>query len=147
MTLNKAISTLRNYQSWRRDSNVPSTIEQPNPTEIGLALDLLLAQHETKSDIGECGESPVFIRDEIVCTKALPTPNIMEQEKISEFLKEQRSEKGWSQTDLANQLNVSLRTIQHWENNEKSMSLPMFFKVVELFEYTVFLSKDTKEIK
>lgn len=40
----------------------------------------------------------------------------MEQRKIGLFLKELRKEKGITQVQLAEQFNVSNRTVSRWEN-------------------------------
>jgi len=36
-------------------------------------------------------------------------------ERLSEKLKELRKKKGWTQEDMARQINVSLSTVQRWE--------------------------------
>ena len=42
MTTEEAIKIIEAYQLWRRDKNVPSKYEQPDPTELGKAIDLLI---------------------------------------------------------------------------------------------------------
>ena len=39
----------------------------------------------------------------------------MDQKKTGRFFKELRNEKGWTQEQLAEKLNVSGRTISRWE--------------------------------
>ena len=41
MTLQKAISIVENYQLWRRDTE-DKGYEMPNPTELGIAIDVIL---------------------------------------------------------------------------------------------------------
>jgi len=42
MTLKQALCILENYNEWRRGAEIP----QPNPTEIGLAIDFILKFHK-----------------------------------------------------------------------------------------------------
>ena len=42
MTLKKAIKIVESFNQWRRDNNVPSKTEMVNPTDLGVALDVLL---------------------------------------------------------------------------------------------------------
>ena len=42
---------IKNYQAWRRDNE--GTIPQPNPTEIGKALDRLIAYCELCMKLNE----------------------------------------------------------------------------------------------
>lgn len=44
MKIEKAIKTLTTYNKWRRGAEIP----QPNPTEIGLAIDKILKELKTK---------------------------------------------------------------------------------------------------
>ena len=49
-------------------------------------------------------------------------------------LKELRSERGWSQADLAEQLGVSRQTVNALETEKYDPSLPLAFKIAQLFE-------------
>ena len=49
-------------------------------------------------------------------------------------LKELRSERGWSQADLAEQLGVSRQTVNAIETEKYDPSLPLAFKIAKLFE-------------
>lgn len=64
----------------------------------------------------------------------------MEQKKIGSFLKELRNEKGLTQAQLAEQLNVSNRSVSRWETGS---TLPDISILVELAE---FYEVDIKEI-
>lgn len=56
----------------------------------------------------------------------------MDLKKIGMFLKEQRKEKGITQEELAQILNVSNRTISRWENGK---NMPDFDVLVEIADY------------
>ena len=64
----------------------------------------------------------------------------MDQSKIGSFLKELRNEKGLTQGRLAEQLNVSNRSVSRWETGS---TLPDISILVELAE---FYEVDIKEI-
>lgn len=48
-------------------------------------------------------------------------------------LRELRAERGWSQADLAEKLDVSRQTVNAIETEKYDPSLPLAFKVAELF--------------
>ena len=48
-------------------------------------------------------------------------------------LKELRAEKNWSQADLADQLGVSRQTVNAIETEKYDPSLPLAFKIANLF--------------
>ncbi|MBL8811939.1 MAG: helix-turn-helix transcriptional regulator [Planctomycetaceae bacterium] len=48
-------------------------------------------------------------------------------------LAELRSERGWSQADLAEQLGVSRQTVNSLERGKYDPSLPLAFKISKLF--------------
>lgn len=52
-------------------------------------------------------------------------------------LKTLRAEKGWTQTDLANRLDVSRQTINAIENGKFDPSLPLAFKAAKLFSIAI----------
>ncbi|MBO4638018.1 MAG: helix-turn-helix transcriptional regulator [Clostridiales bacterium] len=56
----------------------------------------------------------------------------MDQGKIGEFLKELRKEKGITQEQLADKLNVSRRTVSRWETGS---NMPDLDVLVELADY------------
>ncbi len=49
-------------------------------------------------------------------------------------LKELRTERGWSQGDLARQLSVSRQTVNAIETEKYDPSLPLAFRVARLFK-------------
>jgi putative transcriptional regulator len=49
-------------------------------------------------------------------------------------LRELRAEKGWSQADLADRLEVSRQTINAIETEKYDPSLPLAFKIAKLFK-------------
>jgi len=49
-------------------------------------------------------------------------------------LKVLRAERDWSQADLAERLNVSRQTVNAIETEKYDPSLPLAFKIAELFE-------------
>ena len=48
-------------------------------------------------------------------------------------LRDLRAEKGWSQADLAEKLNVSRQTVNAIETEKYDPSLPLAFKIAEVF--------------
>ncbi|HRQ23587.1 MAG TPA: helix-turn-helix transcriptional regulator [Anaerolineales bacterium] len=62
-------------------------------------------------------------------------------------LKVLRAERDWSQADLADQLGVSRQTVNAIETGKYDPSLPLAFKIAELFgmkiEEIFFMNKET----
>jgi putative transcriptional regulator len=56
---------------------------------------------------------------------------------LKNTLKELRAQKGWSQGDLANALEVSRQTINAIETGKYDPSLPLAFKIARLFELKI----------
>jgi len=52
-------------------------------------------------------------------------------------LKELRRSKGWSQGELASQLNVSRQTVHALESGKYDPSLPLAFAIARLFELAI----------
>jgi len=52
-------------------------------------------------------------------------------------LRELRSERGWSQGDLAHRLGVSRQTVNAIENERYDPSLPLAFEIADVFELTI----------
>ena len=52
-------------------------------------------------------------------------------------LKVLRAERDWSQADLANQLEVSRQTVNAIETEKYDPSLPLAFKIAELFDMMI----------
>ena len=52
-------------------------------------------------------------------------------------LKELRAERGWSQGDLADRLEVSRQSVNAIETGRYDPSLPLAFRIAELFELTI----------
>jgi putative transcriptional regulator len=50
------------------------------------------------------------------------------------FLKDLRGERGWSQLDLAERLDVSRQTVNAIENGRYDPSLPLAFRMASLFD-------------
>ncbi|MFA9413894.1 MULTISPECIES: helix-turn-helix domain-containing protein [unclassified Streptococcus] len=57
--------------------------------------------------------------------------------KFPEQLKTLRTQKSWSQDDLANQLHLSRQAISRWENGETSPDLDTLVKLASIFEVTL----------
>lgn len=81
-----------------------------------------------------------FEKGEVNDTMAMEGGLYMDQIKIGSFLKELRNEKGLTQVQLAEQLNVSNRSVSRWETGS---TLPDISILVELAE---FYEIDIKEI-
>ena len=58
----------------------------------------------------------------------------MDQKKIGLFLKELRKEKGLTQERLAEQFNVSSRTISRWENGNNMPDLDILMEIYDYYE-------------
>ena len=58
----------------------------------------------------------------------------MDQQKIGEFLKELRKEKGLTQEQLADKLFVSRRTVSRWETGSNMPYLDMLVELADLYE-------------
>ena len=52
-------------------------------------------------------------------------------------LRELRSEKQWSQADLAQRLEVSRQTVNAIETSKYDPSLPLAFKIAQIFELRI----------
>ena len=52
-------------------------------------------------------------------------------------LKELRATKGWSQAEMADQLNVSRQTVSSLEKGRYDPSLPLAFRIAALFDTTI----------
>lgn len=52
-------------------------------------------------------------------------------------LKELRADKEWTQADLANALDVSRQTVNAIETGKYDPSLPLAFKIAQLFNKTI----------
>ena len=61
----------------------------------------------------------------------------MNQNKIGEFLKELRKEKGLTQEQLAEQFNVSRRSVSRWETGSNMPDLSMLIILAEYYEVDV----------
>lgn len=48
MTSQQAIAVLKQYNAWRRDEAIPNSIEMPDPTDIGKAIDVAIRVLESR---------------------------------------------------------------------------------------------------
>ena len=58
----------------------------------------------------------------------------MDQVKIGKFLQECRKEKGWTQEQLADRLNVARRTVSRWETGSNMPDLDILIELSDLYE-------------
>jgi putative transcriptional regulator len=56
---------------------------------------------------------------------------------MKNHLRDLRAERGWSQADLAEKLDVSRQTINAIETEKYDPSLPLAFKIAELFNMKI----------
>ena len=56
---------------------------------------------------------------------------------MNNSVRELRSEQGWSQADLAEQLDVSRQTVNAIETGKYDPSLPLAFKIAKLFGHPI----------
>ncbi len=58
----------------------------------------------------------------------------MDQQKIGNFLKELRKEKGMTQEQLAEQFNISRRTVSRWETGSNMPDLSLLIELADLYD-------------
>ncbi len=56
---------------------------------------------------------------------------------MKNHLRDLRAERGWSQADLAEKLDVSRQTVNAIETEKYDPSLPLAFKIAELFNMKI----------
>jgi len=56
---------------------------------------------------------------------------------VKNRVRELRSERGWSQTELGERLGVSRQTVNAIENGRYDPSLPLAFTIARIFELTI----------
>lgn len=56
---------------------------------------------------------------------------------MNNVVRELRSERGWSQADLAQKLDVSRQTVNAIETGKYDPSLPLAFKIARLFGMSI----------
>ena len=61
----------------------------------------------------------------------------MNQVKIGEFLKELRKEKGLTQEQLAEQFNVSRRSVSRWETGSNMPDVGLLIEIADFFEVDI----------
>ncbi|MBP3427544.1 MAG: helix-turn-helix transcriptional regulator [Clostridia bacterium] len=61
----------------------------------------------------------------------------MDQIKIGNFLKALRREKGLTQEQLAEQLNVSARTISRWETGSNMPDISLLIEIAEFYDVSI----------
>jgi len=69
---------------------------------------------------------------------------------VNNRLKVLRAERGWSQGDLADRLGVSRQSVNAIETGRYDPSLPLAFKIAELFVLpieTIFVSPSAGEVQ
>ncbi len=59
-------------------------------------------------------------------------------EKIGEQLMKARINKGFSQQEVADRLNVSDVTISRYEKGQRDISMPMFFKLCDIYQVDAY---------
>ena len=61
----------------------------------------------------------------------------MDQKKIGSFLRELRTEKGLTQEQLAEKLNVSGRTVSRWENGNNMPDLSIIVELADFYDIDI----------
>jgi len=56
---------------------------------------------------------------------------------MDNILRDLRAERGWSQADLADKLNVSRQTVNALETGRYDPSLPLAFQIAKLFRLRI----------
>ncbi len=57
--------------------------------------------------------------------------------RFAERLSELRTEKNLSRKQLAEQLNVSVRSISYWENGQRECGFDMLIKIADTFDVSI----------
>jgi putative transcriptional regulator len=66
----------------------------------------------------------------------MPGPPVLPR-PVNNRVRELRAERGWSQADLAERLDVSRQTVNAIETGKYDPSLPLAFKIAKRFELTI----------
>lgn len=61
----------------------------------------------------------------------------MDQKRIGSFLRELRTEKGLTQEQLAEKLNVSIRTVSRWENGNNMPDLSIVVELADFYDIDI----------
>ena len=61
----------------------------------------------------------------------------MDQKRIGSFLRELRKERGITQEDLAEKLNVSSRTISRWETGSNMPDISLLIEIADFFDVSI----------
>ena len=61
----------------------------------------------------------------------------MDQKRIGSFLRELRKERGITQEDLAERLNVSSRTISRWETGSNMPDISLLIEIADFFDVSI----------
>lgn len=61
----------------------------------------------------------------------------MDQIKIGEFLKELRKEKGLTQEQLAEQFNISRRSVSRWETGKNMPDISLLVEIAEFYDTSI----------
>ncbi len=66
---------------------------------------------------------------------------------LNERIKQLRTDRGYSQVDLAKKLNVSKQSVSNWENDNIQPSIEMLLKISRLFSVTTdyLLGEDSRQ--
>ena len=61
----------------------------------------------------------------------------VDQKKIGSFLKELRKEKGITQEEFAEKLNISGRTVSRWETGVNMPDISLLVEIAEFFDVSI----------
>ena len=92
----------------------------------------------SKADIGVGYKNTAFLalrrvlmQSKVICSKG---GNKVDQKKTGGFLKELRKEKEMTQEQIAEQFNVSSRTVSRWENGNNMPDLDILIEISDFYE-------------
>lgn len=71
----------------------------------------------------------------------------MDLKELGQKLREAREEAGYTQQRMADDLNISLRTLQYFEKGEKMWSLEKVIIAFKLVGYSFLLVRDVEEVE
>ena len=70
----------------------------------------------------------------------------MKQEKIGKFIKEKRLKKNLTQSEFANILGVTERTVSNWENGNNSIDIETLYKVCKVLNHMTQLGTMSNDL-
>lgn len=71
----------------------------------------------------------------------------MNQEKIGKFIQDLRKENNWTQEELAEKLNVNVKSVSRWENGKNLPDHSLIMQICKLFKISINEFYEGKRVK